>query len=57
MTIKLTADVFDYETEYEKVKRQMVKPNIRRYRVTGVGKNSLGNDSFNLTIRRAKSYG
>lgn len=23
MTIELTADVFDYETEYEKVKRQV----------------------------------
>lgn len=46
MGVEFKADAFDYEAEYEKIKNQVVKPNILLCGATGVGKSSLVNDVF-----------
>ncbi|MEO1814183.1 MAG: DUF697 domain-containing protein [Acetobacterium sp.] len=52
MGVEFKADAFDYEAEYEKIKNQVVKPNILLCGATGVGKSSLVNDVFgeNLAV-------
>lgn len=46
MGTEFKADAFDYEVEYEKIKNQVVKPDIHLCGATGVGKSTLINEYF-----------
>ena len=48
--IKFDFENFDYEKAKEEVKNSIKKPNILLCGATGVGKSSLINDIFNLSM-------
>ena len=50
MSIDFKADEFDFEKEFQKIKKAVVKPNILLCGATGVGKSSLVNDVFGKNL-------